>query len=69
MSHGRSYYYSGHGAGFYDFVTDALTAFWHIKRETREREQIGTDSQGDRDQAGKPFSEFDYGIENVHWVG
>ncbi len=45
MSHGRSYYYGGHGAGFYDFVADALTAFWHIKRETRRREQIGTDNQ------------------------
>jgi hypothetical protein len=44
MSHGRSYYYSGQGAGFYDFVTDALTAFWHIKRETRKRGETGTDS-------------------------
>jgi hypothetical protein len=37
MEHGRSYHYSGEGANFYDFVIDALTAFWHIKRETRER--------------------------------
>jgi hypothetical protein len=51
MSHGNSYYYSGQGAGFYDLVTDALTAFWHIKRETRKREQIGADGQRNR---GRP---------------
>jgi hypothetical protein len=59
MSHGRSYYYNGQGAGFYDFVTDALTAFWHIKREARKREQIDTDSQRNRGQ----ISTFDiYGF-------
>ncbi len=39
MEHGRSYYYSGQEVNTYDFVMDALTAFWHIKRETRKREQ------------------------------
>lgn len=41
MAHGRSYYYSGQEVDSYDFVLDALTAFWHIKAETREREDEG----------------------------
>jgi hypothetical protein len=45
MAHGRSYYYNGQGVNTYDLVMDALTAFWHIKAETREREQIRVQSQ------------------------
>jgi hypothetical protein len=33
---GRTYHYRGQNAKFYDFVLDALTAFWHIKSEMKE---------------------------------
>lgn len=37
MANDNVYYYNGHKADSYDFVLDALTAFWNIKNEAKKR--------------------------------